>query len=112
MCVCVCVGVRQRASILIDGLIKSSFLCSEHCFDCVYTAVLRPKKCTHISKNVCECATVCECLSMCVRCMLRCVRVCVFVETEKRAEMRDERVLCAHCSVTKWERNGTAGLKK
>lgn len=41
-----------------------------------------------------------------------CVCVCAFVQTEKRDEMREERVLCAHCSVTKWERNGTAGLKK
>lgn len=38
--------------------------------------------------------------------------VCVCEETERRVEIREERVLCVHCSVTKWEWNGTAGLKK
>lgn len=50
---------------------------------------------------------MCKFMLVCV-----CAFVCLTVETEKRAEMREARVLCAHCSVTKWERNGTAGLKK
>ncbi len=95
----VCVFVHesnQEHQIWLMAQLSLSFF-----FHCILLFFVRVYAVAQMFVGVSVCALFCEC-----------VCVCVFVETEKRVEIREEWVLCVHCSVTKWEWNGTAGLKK
>lgn len=94
-CVCLCVSVHesnQEHQNLIDGLIKCFFPPVSSCYSSVFMQLCkRWRACLRVRSPL---------------------NALVFVETEKGVGTREEWVLCVHCSVTKWEWNGTAGLKK